>query len=146
MREPVVAAKDRFLRGMALAARGRLAGDTGDLRAAVEDLQAAADVVPADDPISPAIAGTLGGLLNDRHLMLGLHADADAGRAMLARALASLDRHAVGDDREIIVLFGLMARGTAAVRRRDADELDRIIPELRPASTRCRRTIRGGPG
>lgn len=129
--DAVAAGKDRFLRGMALTLRGRLAGDPADLRVAAGDLTEALDAVPPDDPLGPVIAGTLGALLNDRRLLLGLHADAEAGQAFLDRARTSLARHAASTDRDVITLLGLMSRTTVAVLQRDAAGLDAVIPQLR---------------
>jgi tetratricopeptide (TPR) repeat protein len=131
--DPVTAGKDRFLRAMARTLRGRL-GATGpaaltDLRAAAQDLQAALAAVPPDDELHPAIAGMLGALLNDRHLVQGVLADHDAGERFLTGALADLGRYG-GTDQAVYELGGLMSRIVIAVRRRDAGELDHLIARL----------------
>lgn len=118
--------RDRFLRAMALTLRGRLAGDAADLRAAAEDLRAALTTLPPEHSMRPVAAGMLGVLLNDRYLLRGVRADADAGEAFLADARAGLPE-ADGDERTVIEFAGLMSRTMIAIQHHDRADLDAVI-------------------
>ena len=120
--------RDRFLRALALTLRGRTAGDDAALRAAATDLTAALAGLPPGDELRPVVAAMLGVLLNDRYLVPGQRADAEAGDALLTAARPALDP--AGTDRTVIALAGLMSRTVLAVRHGDSAVLGRVIDEV----------------
>ncbi|WP_051807385.1 CHAT domain-containing protein [Actinoplanes subtropicus] len=120
--DPVQAGKDRFLRAMTRILRARFADRPAeDLTDAAADLQAALAAVPEGDDLRPVIAGTLGVLLNDRHLRLGMGVDAETATRMLTASRAG------GPDRMVIELARLMSRTVLAVQHLDVAGLDEVI-------------------
>lgn len=132
----VTRGRDHFLRAMALALRARRDSDPDDLRAAVADLGRAMSLVPASDPITPAIAATYGAILNDRSLADGVFEDADAARYQLEQARDVLRARAVaGADTDRVEALALIPRAVSAIRRRDAD-LGPLVDDLDAAARR----------
>lgn len=135
--DPVVRGRDHFLRAMALALRARRDSSRDDLRAAVTDLGRALDLVPASDPIAPAIAATFGAILHDRGLAEGAFEDADAARFHLAQARTVLQARAVaGADADRVEALALLPRAVAAIQRRDTHDLGAVVAELTAAADR----------